>query len=277
LEVTANLILAQDFQSPKSSSSASASSSPSRLMRQQVTAPGALLLLTNIAVLEAPTNSSSSGNGRLPAFTLRAVNSALLCPKPVAKGCISQHSPGACLNAAYKLVNPELDHPPCYAWDGYSLHDCIRNNQAVEKVVILQDAHFNLSTCPVYLADNPLLLTRNIHIMADPRGPRLLIDCGFVPERVTVAPGLTITLQHAIVTNCDTPKAANLFRMFAGVNLVLIDTIHLPGPNMCLPLEQQVAEAGHRARPQHIPGSQVGLFTVCLSVCLKTDRGCQYE
>eukprot|EP00775_Hariotina_reticulata_P003224 gene3224-3501_t len=249
LEVASGLILAQHRQSPQSSSSGSVSSA--QQLPQQVTSPGPQLLLTNIAVLETPTNSSNGAP-----FIFHAVNSALLCPKPVAHECISNHSPSTCLNAAYKLANPELEHPPCYAWDGFSLHDCIRNNQAVEKVVILQDAHFNLSTCPVYLADNPLLLTRNIHILADPRGPRLLIDCGFVPERVTVAPGLTITLQHAIVTNCDTPKAANLFRMFAGVNLVLIDTIHLPGPNMCLPLEQQVSEAGHKARPQHIPGNQ---------------------
>jgi hypothetical protein len=223
--------------------------------QQQLSSPGGnALLVANVAMQEGPSNSSHG-----TPYTLLLVNSALLCSQPVSQQCIDHSGTDACLNAAYQAVNPDNNNPPCPASDGYSLHNCL-TDQANTKIIMLQDSHLNLSTCPPALAQHPFLLTRNITIMSDPRGPRLMFDCGSLSDRVQVAPGLTFTLQHMILANCSTPKAMNVMRMSAGVNVVFNDSVILQAGELCLPTDQSANMAAHQARPRHIPGRQVGVI-----------------
>lgn len=43
----------------------------------------------------------------------------------------------------------------------------------------------------------------NVTIMSDPRGPRMLVDCSHVTDRVQIAPNVTITLFHLRLARCS--------------------------------------------------------------------------
>jgi hypothetical protein len=159
---------------PGSSSSSSAlafpfqsvlpANSSSELCTQQA------LLLGDIAVPDTATNTSSGSRGQ--PFTFRATNSAAICPQPVSPECIRDLGINACLSAAYDEVNPDKQ-APCPVLDGAMLMGCL-GMQNYSRIVVLQAATMNLSTAPAQ--QQPVLVNRNVTILADPRCEVLLFQ-----------------------------------------------------------------------------------------------------
>jgi len=124
--------------------------------------------------------------------------------------------------------------------------------------MLLADSQMNLTTCPGWLSEDPLVINRNVTIMSDPRGPRLKLDCNHMTDRVQIAPGVTVTLHHIILANCSIghEKPVSIFRFDQGARLIINDTVLMQPDNLCLPLQQQSGSALHQARPAEIPGLQ---------------------
>jgi hypothetical protein len=90
----------------------------------------------------------------------------------------------------------------------------------------------------------------------------MVFDCGLLTDRVQLQPGQTLMLSHLILANCNigSEKPVSIIRLDVGAQLVLVDTLVLQPPNLCLPLQQQVSAVLHAPRPASVPGVQaVGL------------------
>ncbi|KAF6258032.1 hypothetical protein COO60DRAFT_1693831 [Scenedesmus sp. NREL 46B-D3] len=120
------------------------------------------LLLGDIAIPETATNTSTGTRGA--AFTLRATNSAAICPQPVSPECVRELGVSACLSSAYDEVNPDK-RAPCIAPDAAMLLRCL-GMQNYSSVVVLQTATMGLSSAPAQ--QQPLLISRNVTVMSDP-------------------------------------------------------------------------------------------------------------
>lgn len=122
------------------------------------------LLLLDVAIPQAAAsgNSSSTQNGT---YTLKATNTAVLCPQPVSSDCVCGRGSPQCLAQAYEAVNPDT-HKACPATDGYTFHSCLAD-AAFKKVIVLQPAIMNVLTSPA--TQQPILIGRNVTIMSDPR------------------------------------------------------------------------------------------------------------
>jgi hypothetical protein len=81
-------------------------------------------------------------------------------------------------------------------------------------------------------------------------------DCSFLADRVQVAAGVTITLQHMLLSRCSIgqEKPMMIFQFDQGSRLVVADTYLLQPDNLCLPLQTQSGSALHRQRPAGIQG-----------------------
>jgi hypothetical protein len=64
--------------------------------------------------------------------------------------------------------------------------------------------------------------------MSDPRGPRQYLDCGLLSDRVMVAAGVTLRLNHLILVNCSSFRALSYFKMEPGAHAALNDSIIYP-------------------------------------------------
>jgi hypothetical protein len=62
----------------------------------------------------------------------------------------------SCLTAAYAAVDPER-LAPCAASDGFQLHNCL-TTPSVTRILLLQNAVMNLTTCPSWLSEDPFVL-----------------------------------------------------------------------------------------------------------------------
>jgi hypothetical protein len=122
-----------------------------------------VLLLGDIAIPDTATNTSTGSRGQL--FTFQATNSAALCPQPVSPECIRDLGINACLSQAYDAVNPDKQ-APCPALDAEMLLGCL-GTQNYSRIVLLQAATMNLSSAPSQ--QQPVLISRNLTIMSDPR------------------------------------------------------------------------------------------------------------
>lgn len=163
----------------------------------------------------------------------------------------------ACLAAAYEKVNPDA-HPPCPVFNAPALHACL-TKPSVTSVMILSNLSYNTSTIQPPGSDDRYIITRNITVFSDGRGPRLTWDCGLVIDKYELQPGQTITVQHVILANCSigSEKPLGIVRLDAGSQLVINDTMVLQPPNLCLPLQQEQGTLLHATRPATLPGLQM--------------------
>jgi hypothetical protein len=88
------------------------------------------------------------------------------------------------------------------------------------------------------------------------RAPRLTWDCGLLSNRVQLAPNLTLTLNHLILTNCSTTQPLSIIRLSAGSRVLINDSVIVQPPGLCVPLQEQASTALHSGRPGVVEGVQ---------------------
>lgn len=161
-----------------------------------------------------------------------------------------------CITEAYRAVNPDK-HPPCLALDLTSLLAC-RTTPAYSRIVVLSDLKLNAAIFPPSMSKSPPVISRNISLESDPRGPRMVLDCVLLTDRLQVPAGVTVTAKHIVLSNCSigAEKPLTFLRFDQGSQLVINDSFILQPNNLCLPQEQQLAAFAHESRPANISGAQ---------------------
>jgi len=161
----------------------------------------------------------------------------------------------ACLAEAFRAVNPD-ESPPCPVLDAASLFNCL-TTPSYQRIMVLTDVKLNTTIFPPILSDRPFLITRNISLEGDPRGPRIKLDCSLLTDRFQVAAGVTVKVQHVTLANCSigAEKPLSFMRFLQGSQLVLNDTFLIQPNGLCLPQQQQAAMLADMPRPSAVPGS----------------------
>jgi hypothetical protein len=169
----------------------------------------------------------------------------------------TSHATDACLAEAFAAVSPDT-HPPCPAPTPELLLKCLADPQATS-IILIGTLVLNTTLTPPRDKEPPLQIGRNVTLMADPRGPRMTLDCGLVSDRLQLLPNVTLTLSRLILVNCSigAHKPLSVVRLSAGSRLLLNGTHVLQPSELCVPLQQQAGVVPHQARPPSVPGVQV--------------------
>lgn len=142
--------------------------------------------------------------------------------------------------------------------DAPSLHACL-STPSYHRIVILADIQLNASLASFPPAfDHAAVISRNITIESDARGPRMSLDCALLAGRFQVAAGVTVLAQHMVLQNCSVGamKPLLFMRFEEGSWLVLNDTIVMQPDNLCLPYQAQVGELSRQVKPAPAQGNQ---------------------
>lgn len=162
----------------------------------------------------------------------------------------------ACIAAAFRAVTPA---PACPAYDAASLRTCL-TTPSYTRILLTSDVTLNASSAafPPSMAQDPPTIGRNITLASDARAPRLVLDCALLADRVAVGPGVTVLVQHLVLSNCSigAEKPLLFMRFSQGAALILQDTFVLQPNSLCLPQQQQLAALSAERRPASVPGVQ---------------------
>jgi hypothetical protein len=210
------------------------------------------LWLQDVAV-EMPTTDPAVPNGT---WYMVYKNTLQLCPAPLPEACVASKGFTPCADAAYAERNPD-SHRLQAVPDPYQLAELLAAPpQGIRGALLLANISLTLATSPPRAGGDPApLLDQDFLIRADPRGPRLYVDCGLLTDRVRLAPGRTLTLQHVVLANCSVTSAFSYVTMSPGAVLNLTDTLVKPSA-LCVPLGDKLAEVVHADRPSSAPGLQ---------------------
>jgi hypothetical protein len=146
--------------------------------------------------------------------------------------------------------------------DAASLRTCL-TTPSYTRIQLISDVTLNASSTgfPPSMSENPPTIARNITIVSDRRGPRLVLDCALLADRVAVAPGVIISVEHLVLSNCSigAEKPLTFLRFTEGSRLVVQDTFLMQPNNLCLPHRAQVIALTPDQQPGvKSPGIQVG-------------------
>lgn len=182
---------------------------------------------------------------------LRRADSGVLLLPIMAVHCRAD----ACLAEAFRAVNPD-ESPPCPALEAASLYNCLATS-SYQRIMVLTDIKINTTIFPPSQSDRPFIITRNISLEGDPRGPRMKLDCSLLTDRFQVAAGVTVKVQHVTLANCSigAEKPLSFMRFLQGSQLVLNDTFLIQPDGLCLPQQRQAAMLAHEPRPTAVPGT----------------------
>jgi len=111
------------------------------------------------------------------------------------------------------------------------------------------------------MPEDPPVIARNITLESDARGPRMVLDCALLADRVQIAAGVTVFAQHIVLSNCSIgmEKPLSFMRFNQGSQLVVQDSFLLQPTNLCLPHRQQLVALSTEPRPAGIPGTSQSL------------------
>lgn len=198
-----------------------------------------------------------------PATRLQSVCLSFLsaCACPVPCCCCRCHraviaAPAeSCFVRALAQVDPDAN-PPCPAVDAASLRTCL-TTPSFTRIMVVSDLKLDASEAsfPPSMAENPPVIGRNISIESDARGPRMVLDCALLSDRLQVAPGVTVTAWHVVLANCSigAEKPLIFLRFSQGAQLVMRDSFVLQPTDLCLPVQQQQVALPTETRPASFP------------------------
>jgi hypothetical protein len=161
-----------------------------------------------------------------------------------------------CLAEAFRAVKPDGD-PPCPALDPASLHNCL-STQSYSRIVVLLDMKLNATVFPPSMSDSPTVISRNITLESDGRGPRMVLDCALLTDRFQIPAGVTVLAHHIVPSNCTigAERLLSFLRFNQGSQLIVNSSFVLQPSGLCLPHQQQLAAFSHEVRAAGVRGSQ---------------------
>jgi hypothetical protein len=166
----------------------------------------------------------------------------------------------ACIAEAFRALDPDRNRP-CPASDAASLRTCL-TTPSFTRILLIADIKLNASSSgfPPSMSDQPPIIGHNVTLESDPRGPRMVLDCALLADRMQVAAGVTIRTQHVVLANCSigAEKPLSFLRFDQGSQLIVQDSYVLQPTNLCLPNQQQLTAFSTEPRPSSMggPGSQ---------------------
>lgn len=165
----------------------------------------------------------------------------------------------ACIAQAFSAIAPV---PACPVSDAASLRTCL-TTPSYTRIQLISDVTLNASSnaFPPSMSENPPTVARNITIVSDKRAPRLVLDCALLADRIAVAPGVVVSVDHLVLSNCSigAEKPLTFLRFSEGSKLVVQDSFLMQPNNLCLPHRTQVIALTPDQQPGAQPaGIQVG-------------------
>jgi hypothetical protein len=124
---------------------------------------------------------------------------------------------------------------------------------------LISDVMLNASSTgyPPSMSEALPVVSRNITITSDARGPRMVLDCALLADRIQVAPNVAVLVTHIVLANCSigAQKPLSFLRFNQGSQLVVQDSFLLQPTDLCLPHQLQLAALPSEPRPASAPGS----------------------
>lgn len=163
----------------------------------------------------------------------------LFCPTPSTERCLAE---------AFRAVNPDED-PPCPALDPASLLKCL-TTPSFRRILVLTDMRLNTTIFPPAMSRDPPVISRNISLEGDQRGPRMMLDCALLADRLHVGAGVSVRVLHLTLANCSigSEKPLTFLRFDQSSTLIINSTLVLQPNTLCLPHNQQASMLAQEPR-----------------------------
>jgi hypothetical protein len=112
------------------------------------------------------------------------------------------------------------------------------------------------------MSDQLPVIGRDVTLESDARGPRMVLDCALLTDRLQVTASVTIRAQHVVLANCSigAEKPLSFLRFNQGSQLIVQDSYVLQPSSLCLPDQQQLTAFSTEPRPVSMtnpPGQQL--------------------